>query len=363
MELLLSHLPFLNIVFSLLFGSFKKTIAAAGSSGLPPSVGGGPIKTRSEKEEQVVQQLMLSMSDRISSPSVKPPTDDESNERDDDRSKRTSSTSSTVSSSGVVGAEYVIYTDEEHTEGSGNDVLVLCSMHGLICCPPSLSEGDEDQLPLSENALPPFMAKFFRVPLSVPPPAPPPPPLSPKKLFSDVSAPPLPPRNLLRKSAAKSAAGPELKKSVVHFSLAVISLKFIWTALVQSKHPGVRAFMTKRLQHEHISVLASLFLNTDCSAQADGKLKAVLELEDFGVFTGMLTEMIHEMVIEGMIGQDRLQGVLLHELGLNHKCWPLNLSSSVLSLLARVLICRLQYHGTHLTQSSDDTLALSIWKG
>lgn len=119
-ELLLSHLPFLNIVFSLLFGAFKKTLAA-GSLGSGGST--APIKTRSEKDEQVVQQLMLSMSDRISSPPVKPPTDDESNEKDDDRSKRSSSTSSTVSSSGVVGAEYVIYTDEEYTEGSGKGSL------------------------------------------------------------------------------------------------------------------------------------------------------------------------------------------------------------------------------------------------
>lgn len=216
--------------------------------------------------------------------------------------------------------------------------------------------------------MPPFMAKFFRVPLNAPTPPPPPPPpppsLSPRKLFSDTSAPPLPPRNLPRKSAAKTSAGAELKKSALHFSLAVISLKFIWSALVQSKHQGVRAFMAKKLQHEHISVLASLLLNTDCSsAQGDSKLKAVSELEQFGAFTGMLTDMVHEMVIGGMIGQDRLQGVLLHELGLNHKCWPLNLSPSILSLLARVLICRLQYQSTHPTQSCDDTLTLSIWKG
>lgn len=119
--------------------------------------------------------------------------------------------------------------------------------------------------------------------------------------------------------------------------------------------------MTKKLQHEHVSVLASLFMNTtDPSAQGDSSKTRAVEL---GAFASMLTDTIHEMVIGGMIGHDRLQGVLLHELGLNPKCWPLNVSPSVLSLLARVLICRLQYNSTHNPQSPDDTLTLSIWKG
>lgn len=114
-ELLLSHLPLLNVVFTLLFGAFKKALAAGGSSSsrLTLGAGGAPIKTRSERDDQMVQQLMNSMSEKISTPHVKPPTtDEESNEE-----RGSPSTSSTVSSSGVVGAEYVIYTDEELTSG------------------------------------------------------------------------------------------------------------------------------------------------------------------------------------------------------------------------------------------------------
>ena len=117
-ELLLSHLPLLNVVFTLLFGAFKKALAAAGGSSsstrLTLGAGGAPIKTRSERDDQIVQQLMHSMSEKISSPHAKPTTDEEPNE---ERGKRSPSTSSTVSSSGVVAAEYVICTDEELTSG------------------------------------------------------------------------------------------------------------------------------------------------------------------------------------------------------------------------------------------------------
>lgn len=176
-------------------------------------------------------------------------------------------------------------------------------------------------------------------------------------------APPLPPRNILRKSGSR-AGGTELSKTALHFSLASASLEFLRTALVQSKHQGVRTFVTKKLQHEHVSVLASLFMNTTDPSAKDGGGDPMPKGVELGAFASVLTEAIHEMVIGGMIGQDRLQGVLLHELGLNPKCWPLDLSPAVLSLLARVLICRLQYHSTHhQPQSPDDTLTLSIWKG
>ena len=78
-----------------------------------------------------------------------------------------------------------------------------------------------------------------------------------------------------------------------------------------------------------------------------------------------LMAMIREMIMNGTVGQQYLQGVLLNELGLNAKCWPLRITPAALSLLGCVLICRLgEGSGIGAKNSDgDDPLTVNIWKG
>ena len=131
----------------------------------------------------------------------------------------------------------------------------------------------------------------------------------------------------------------------------------------------MQTFLRKKLQAEHISSLAWLVQNVHSSLQSlegDPKLKTFsTDLVGFG---RDLYDMLNEMIMNGVINHEYLQGVFVHELGLNTKCWPLHIAPTSLSLLARVLICRLQQHslkkqGDEKEQAVDDPLAVGIWKG
>lgn len=96
----------------------------------------------------------------------------------------------------------------------------------------------------------------------------------------------------------------------------------------------------------------------------------ITELSSVGM---ELMEMLQEMIVSGVIGQQYLQGVLLNELGLSAKCWPLKIPPASLSLLGRVLVCRLgegqggtmtaPAEGKNGDKNGDDPLAVNIWKG
>ena len=75
-------------------------------------------------------------------------------------------------------------------------------------------------------------------------------------------------------------------------------------------------------------------------------------------------EMVHEMILSDCT-HHILHDVLLHELGLTAKCWSLAIPHASLSVLGRVLVCRLhrQNQAEGGGSSTEDPLALSIWNG
>jgi len=96
----------------------------------------------------------------------------------------------------------------------------------------------------------------------------------------------------------------------------------------------------KKLGAEHISCFAWLLRSvTNDKLQSD------------------VSDMLHDLVMRGLIS-DPHQGLLLRELELNHRCWPLQVSKVCLSLLGRVLV----YRG-RMEYPNGDPLAINIWKG
>ena len=144
---------------------------------------------------------------------------------------------------------------------------------------------------------------------------------------------------------------------------------------MKNENDKIQAFLRKKLQGEHISSLAYLVLNVQSSLQSlesEPKLKAFCT--DLVGFGRELFDMLNEMIVGGIMNHDYLQGVFIHELGLHVKCWPLHITPTCLSLLARVLVCRLQQQGLKkrkgeeekvgvAQQTVDDPLAVGIWKG
>ena len=186
------------------------------------------------------------------------------------------------------------------------------------------------------------------------PPAPPPPPLPPrrppvvKKKSLNI---PLPPRGVPRQRC----------KPVLYLRLATTTMSCL-AELVSSKDPTLRKFVQDNLCAEHISCLAWLVQNVDVlisMLDSSSKVESsfVLELAGFG---SDLMDMLQAMIVSGVIGQQYLQGILLNELGMSAKCWPLKITHSSLSLLGRVLVCRLGEEGG---KGEDDRLAVNIWKG
>ena len=142
---------------------------------------------------------------------------------------------------------------------------------------------------------------------------------------------------------------------------------------MKNESSNMQAFLKKKLQAEHISGLAWLVQNIHSSLQSlesETKLKAFCT--DLVSFGRDLLDMLNDMIMSGVMNHEYLQGVFIHELGLNTKCWPLHITPTCLSLLAHVLVCRLQQQSVKKQerekeereqQSLDDPLAVGIWKG
>lgn len=221
---------------------------------------------------------------------------------------------------------------------------------------------------------------------SVPPP--PPPPIPPRRKVADTSV-PLPPKTIqvprfqlqLQEGGTDSrpfSAETLKKKPGFYLWLSSAALSCLSSGFVKNESSKMQAFLKKKLQAEHISSLAGLVQNIHSTLQSledEPKLKAFCaELVSFG---RDLFDMLNEMIMSGVMNHEYLQGVFIHELGLSMKCWPLHITPTCLSLLARVLVCRLQQQSLKKQEkerdekekkgaaqpSLDDPLAVGIWKG
>ena len=246
--------------------------------------------------------------------------------------------------------------------------------------------------------MPPFMQAFFSGGDLPPiPPAPPSPPMPPKRRISV----PLEPPQFTRKPfldphpKGKGVPPPEVhvprytdlkKKPEFFLGLGTATLKCLSVGVIQSDHAGLQKLFQDKLRPELISQLAWLILNigsitassspsssstasatatTGVREKREGKkAKATSGLRDELAAVGAeLMEMVHEMILNDS-SHHMLHGVLLHELGLSIKCWSLQIPSASLSVLGRVLVCRLQRQGqVGVATTGDDQLTVNIWKG
>ena len=72
-------------------------------------------------------------------------------------------------------------------------------------------------------------------------------------------------------------------------------------------------------------------------------------------------DFLRKLIVTGALNHEFHHDILLNELGLTPRCWPLSLPPSPLSLLGLVMVCRLQRRAG--AEDGDDRLAVSIWKG
>ena len=245
-----------------------------------------------------------------------------------------------------------------------------------------------------EAAIPPpahpllLMAAMLTPPLAGTPPIPPPPPppIPPRRKAADAPV-PVPPKNVPRFQLQIFEGGDSRpysaetlkKKPGFYLWLASAALNCLSSGFVKNENVNIQAFLKKKLQVEHISSFAWLVQNIHSSLQSfenEPKLKGFCT--DLVTFGRDLFDMLNDMIMSGVMNHEYLQGVFIHELGLNTKCWPLHITPTCLSLLARVLVCRLQQQsvkkqerekeerereGASLQPSLDDPLAVGIWKG
>ena len=127
--------------------------------------------------------------------------------------------------------------------------------------------------------------------------------------------------------------------------------------MVHSPVEKIQTFLRDRLTPDHISALASIFVNVHTVLQSSDKADRFAKVAGFEAFSVAITNFMHELVVEGFVSPDH-HGMLLRDMGLHQGCWSLSVMPKVLSLLARVLICRLQRR-----DDQDDPLSLNIWKG
>lgn len=256
---------------------------------------------------------------------------------------------------------------------------------------------DEDYEPPS-SVIPPFMLAFSGD-LPPIPPVPTSPPMPPKRRISV----PLEPPQLKHKSfpdppphhpKPTKGGGSESslpryaelsKKPDFFLQLASTTIKCISQGIVQSEHVGTQKLLYDKLKPEILSQIAWLILNigsfsggdisegtvgvrTTLSMKekreakrarlADSSLKQ--ELSNVAV---ELMDMIHEMILNDL-SQHLMHDVLLHELGLTAKCWSLSIPHASLSVLGRILVCRLHRQSqSEGTATCDDPLTVRIWNG
>lgn len=154
------------------------------------------------------------------------------------------------------------------------------------------------------------------------------------------------------------------RKPVLFLRLASSSMRCLYTGLVASKDPALQKYVRDSLQAEHVSCLAWLVQNVDMliSMLDSGSKVEVGFASELASLGSDLMEMVQEMIVSDLIGQQYLQGILLNELGMSAKCWPLHIPHASLSLLGRVLVCRIG-EGQEGVKNGDDRLAVNIWKG
>lgn len=172
------------------------------------------------------------------------------------------------------------------------------------------------------------------------------------------------------------------KKPEFYLGLASATLKCLSLGIVQREHSGTQKLLQDKLRPEIISQLAWLILNIGSSSsrgsmtgavslRARDKREAkkaksnVLSLKQELSTLGLeLMEMVHEMILNDS-SHHMLHDVLLHELGLTTKCWSLAIPLASLSVLGRVLVCRLQRQswGQEEARTGDDQLTINIWRG
>ena len=240
--------------------------------------------------------------------------------------------------------------------------------------------------------IPPFLHSLSgELPPPIPP-APPSPPVPPKRKV-------LVPAQSLQKSfpdtlysfltplKGKTVPPPEMqtlrytdlkKKPEFYLKLAAATLKCLLVGVAQNEHAGIQKLFQDKLTPELISQLAWLIINVGLANDKIGvpsltapgnqrerkeskKVKTnLLNLrEDLASVYSDLMELVHEMILNEA-SYHMLHGVLLHELGLSAKCWPLQVPLSSLSVLGRVMVCRLQRQSQ---EGLTDQLPVSIWKG
>ena len=229
-----------------------------------------------------------------------------------------------------------------------------------------------------------LMAAMLTPPLAGTPPVPPPPPppIPPRRKAADAPV-PIPPSKSVPRFQLQIFEGGESrpysaetlkKKPGFYLWLASAALNCLSSGFVKNENSKMQAFLKKKIQAEHISGLAWLVQNIHSSLQSfesETKLKAFCT--DVVSFGRDLLDMLNDMIMSGVMNHEYLQGVFIHELGLNTKCWPLHITPTCLSLLARVLVCRLQQQSVkkqekekeekEQQQPQDDPLAVGIWKG
>ena len=257
-----------------------------------------------------------------------------------------------------------------------------------------MSAVDED---FEAPSTPPFMLPFPGDPLPMPP-VPTSPPMPPKRRISV----PLEPPQLKHKSfpdpptpqARGARTTPEVqvsrfvelrKKPEFFLGLASTTLRCISTGVVQNKQTATQKLLQDKLRPEIVAQLAWLLLNVgsiDAAAAPVGgglSLRERRETKKARLASSSLKQnlaslgvdilkMVHQMILNDA-GQHMLHDILLHELGLSAKCWSLAIPAASLSVLACVLVCRLQRQnqepadGAGSKPTGDDQLAVSIWKG
>lgn len=146
-------------------------------------------------------------------------------------------------------------------------------------------------------------------------------------------------------------------KPLFYLELGVISLHCLQKGLVCNGDQKVCSYVYENLTADHISALASMFVNVHSILQSGNRSHEFSKMACFENFVMSVTELVHELVVKGFVKLDH-HGMMLREMGLHQGCWSLAVIPKVLSLLARVLIYRLQ-----VLEDQDDPLSVSIWKG
>ena len=243
---------------------------------------------------------------------------------------------------------------------------------------------------------PPFLLSFSGD-LPPIPPVPTSPPMPPKRRISVPQEPPQlkhkafpdpPPHQPRGKGSAPEVPRyTELRKKPEFFlGLASATLKCLSVGIVQNEHAGTQKLYQDKLRPEIVSQLAWLLLNVGSTSSTSvtppsgrglslrdkreakrARMAASSLKQDLANVGVDLMEMIHEMILND-VSHHMMHDVFLHELGLTAKCWSLAIPPASLSVLGRVLVCRLQRRNQELADgedrpTSDDPLTVSIWKG